>query len=132
MSQLRVALIVLGAVFVAVLALWERRRSSRIARTATLPEAAAPSHAASANSTRLRRVEPSIEDFTAPDDLPTSGELQVPTIHPVEPLIVDVAQEAAVDIPAAARAAAPAPTSVTAPVHASAPVQASAPAQTSA
>jgi cell division protein ZipA len=58
-------------------------------------------------------VEPSIEDFTASDDLPTSGELQVPTIHPVEPLIVDVAQEAAVDIPAAvSRMASPAPASV--------------------
>ena len=122
MSQLRVALIVLGAVFLAVLALWERRRSSRIARTATLPEAAAPSHASSASSTRLRRVEPSIEDFTASDDLPASSELQVPTIHPVEPLIVDVAQEAAVDIPAAvSRASTSASTVAATPVTAAPP-----------
>src|SRR5690349_20264146 len=125
MSQLRVALIVLGAVFVAVLALWERRRSSRIARTAAPPETAAPSHASSASSTRLRRVEPSIEDFTATDDLPTSGELQVPTIHPVEPLIVDVAPEAAVDIPAAVSRVAP---SASAPAIAAAPVSAAPPA----
>ncbi len=88
MSQLRVALIILGAVFVAVLALWERRRSARRSRVVPMPETAPP--AASASSTRLRRVEPSIEDFTATDDLPMSGELQVPTIHPMEPLVMDV------------------------------------------
>jgi FtsZ-interacting cell division protein ZipA len=100
MSQLRVALIILGAVFLALLALWERRRSSRSARAMPLSETAPPP-AASASSVRLRRVEPSIEDFTASDDLPKAEELEVPTIHPVEPLRVDVAPEAAVDIPAA-------------------------------
>jgi cell division protein ZipA len=143
MSQLRVALIILGAVFVAVLALWERRRSARRSRVVPMPETAPP--AASASSTRLRRVEPSIEDFTATDDLPMSGELQVPTIHPMEPLVMDVAPEAAVDIPAAAsRAAATAPAfrsanaSAPASSHAAsdvpehAPSQASAPASASA
>lgn len=104
MSQLRVALIILGAVFVAVLALWERRRSARRARVAPIAETAPP--IASASSTRLRRVEPSIEDFTATDDVPMSAELQVPTIHPVEPLVMDVAPESAVDIPAAVSRAA--------------------------
>jgi FtsZ-interacting cell division protein ZipA len=99
------ALIILGAVFVAVLALWERRRSARRARVASITETAPPP-VASASSTRLRRVEPSIEDFTAADDLPMAGELQVPIIHPVEPLVMDVAREAAVDIPGAASRAA--------------------------
>lgn len=110
MSQLRVALIVLGAVFLAVLALWERRRSARNARAMPLPESTPPP----APSVKLRRVEPSIEDFTASDDLPAAEELQVPTIHPVEPLIMDVASEVAVDIPAAARAPTP-PASPAAP-----------------
>jgi FtsZ-interacting cell division protein ZipA len=100
MTQLRVALIILGAVFIAVLALWERRRAARSARAMPRPEPTPV--AASASSVRLRRVEPSIEDFSASDDLPTSAELQVPIIHPVEPLRIDVAPEAAVDIPAAA------------------------------
>jgi len=103
MSQLRVALIVLGAVFIAMLALWERRRSARSARALPLAESTPALPPASASSVRLRRVEPSIEDFTACDDLPTAVELQVPVIHPVETLRVDVAHEVAVDIPAAAR-----------------------------
>jgi FtsZ-interacting cell division protein ZipA len=107
MSELRVALIVLGAVFLAALALWERRRSARSARVMPLPE---PAPTPPASSVRPRRVEPSIEDFSASDDLPTSEELLVPTIHPVEPLHIDVAREAAVDVPmAATRAAHPHP-----------------------
>lgn len=102
MSQLRVALIVLGAVFIAVLALWERRRSGRSARAIPAPEPASATSSASASSVRLRRVEPSIEDFTSADDIPAPETLEVPTIHPVESLRVDVAREAAVDVPAAA------------------------------
>jgi cell division protein ZipA len=102
MTELRVALIVLGAVFLAALLLWERRRSAR--RVRPMP----PEHAAPAStpppvvslSGRGRR-EPSIGDFSAGEsDLPES--LEVPTIHPVEPVRIEVMREVAVDVPSAA------------------------------
>jgi len=101
MTELRVALIVLGAVFLAALLLWERRRSARRARH--LP----PDHAAPASApqpavsvvARSRR-EPSIGDFSPGEgNLPES--LEVPTIHPVEPVRIEVMREVAVDVPSA-------------------------------
>ena len=50
---------------------------------------------------RNRRIEPSIEDFSPGQaELPES--LDVPTIHPVEPMRVEVMREVAVDVPGAA------------------------------
>jgi FtsZ-interacting cell division protein ZipA len=115
MSELRVALIVLGAVFLAVLLLWERRRSARRARPAPPPEISQPVHApAAAPSARNRRLEPSIGDFSPGDaELPES--LEVPTIHPVDPVRVEVMREVAVDVPGAAAAAAAAAASIEPP-----------------
>lgn len=106
MNELRVALIVLGAVFLAVLLLWERRRSARRSRPAPAPEISQPLSApAVASSARNRRLEPSIGDFSPGEaELPES--LEVPTIHPVDPVRVEVMREVAVDVPGAAAAAA--------------------------
>src|SRR5512147_1182462 len=99
MNELRVALIVLGAVFVAVLLLWERRRSTRRGRPLSPAEhVAPPSHVAAPPASRPRRMEPSIGDF-APGDAQLPESLDVPTIHPVEPVRVEVMREVAVDIP---------------------------------
>jgi FtsZ-interacting cell division protein ZipA len=98
MNDLRTALIVLGAVFLVVLLLWERRRASRRARAMPLPEQTTPA----ATTMRPRRLEPSIEDFTPRDDEDAEA-LEVPTIHPVDPVRVEVMKGAAVDIPSAAQ-----------------------------
>jgi len=99
MDDLRTALIVLGALFVVGLALWERRSASRRARSTTLPE---PTTAASP-STISRRMEPSMDDFSVPGPDGEPDTLEVPTIHPLEPMRIDVSRESAVDVPAAAR-----------------------------
>jgi cell division protein ZipA len=101
MSQLRVALIILGAVFLAALLLWERRRATRKVRSMPPPE---PAHQPALPATpRPRRVEPSIDDFSPGQaNLPES--LDVPTIHPVEPVRIEVMREVAVDVPGAAAA----------------------------
>lgn len=100
MNELRLALIILGAVFLAALLLWERRRSARKGPAMPPPEAA---HPTPSTSVRARRLEPSIEDFSPRDaELPES--LDVPTIHPAEPVRVEVMREVAVDIPGAAAA----------------------------
>jgi cell division protein ZipA len=106
MNELRVALIVLGAVFLAVLLLWERRRSARRSRPAPPPEISQPISAPAVSpSGRNRRLEPSIGDFSPGEaELPES--LEVPTIHPVDPVRVEVMREVAVDVPGAAAAAA--------------------------
>lgn len=104
MDDLRTALIVLGAVFLAGLALWERRRSARRARTMPLHDAPAP-HAASASTLSAnRRMEPSLGEFTVPGPAARLDTLEVPVIHADEPLRVEVSEETAVDVPASARA----------------------------
>jgi FtsZ-interacting cell division protein ZipA len=113
MDDLRTALIVLGALFVGGLALWERRRASRRAGTTILTE----SGSGAAPALMTRRMEPSIEDFSGPGASTEIDTLDVPIIHPTEQLRVDVSKESAVDVPAAARMEAtpspppPAPTS---------------------
>jgi FtsZ-interacting cell division protein ZipA len=105
MNELRVALIVLGAVFLAALLLWERRRSAHRARPAPPAEISHPTVApAASSSARNRRLEPSIGDF-APGEAELPESLDVPTIHPVEPVRVEVMREVAVDVPGAAVAA---------------------------
>ncbi len=102
MTELRVALIVLGAVFLAVLLLWERRRSSHKIRPMPPPEHP-PSSLASAPGSSLparSRREPSIGDFS-PGEAQLPESLEVPTIHPVEPVRIEVMREVAVDVPGA-------------------------------
>jgi cell division protein ZipA len=98
MSELRVALIILGAVFLAVLLLWERRRTMRNVRPMTAQE---PAQQSALAPQRARRMEPSIDDFSPGED-PAPDSLDVPTIHPMEPVRVEVMREVAVDVPGAA------------------------------
>lgn len=104
MNELRVALIVIGAVFLAVLMLWERRRSARKTRPLAQPEQ--PTATVSA-APRVRRLEPSIDEFSPGEE--ESASFDFPAIHPVEPVRVEVMREVAVDIPGAASASAAAP-----------------------
>jgi FtsZ-interacting cell division protein ZipA len=101
MDDLRTALIVLGAVFIAGLALWERRRAARRARSTLLadPPAAVPAGALTAS----RRVEPGIGELSVPGPGAKLETLEVPVMLPTEPLRVDVSTESAVDVPAAVR-----------------------------
>jgi len=102
MTDLRVALIVLGAVFLAALLLWERRRSARRIRPMP-PEHSQPTIGATPATplpARGRR-EPSIDDFS-PGETQLPESLDVPTIHPVEPVRIEVMREVAVDVPGAA------------------------------
>ena len=101
MDELRTALIVLGALFVGGLALWERRSASRRARSTMLPDHAPA--ATTSTSMTSRRVEPSMDDFSVPGPAAELDTLEVPTIHPLEPMRVDVSRESAVDVPSAAR-----------------------------
>jgi FtsZ-interacting cell division protein ZipA len=103
MTELRVALIVLGAVFLAALMLWERRRAARRVRPMPPAEHSQPtmgSMPAMPLPVRNRR-EPSIEDFS-PGEAQLPESLEVPTIHPVEPVRIEIMREVAVDVPGAA------------------------------
>jgi cell division protein ZipA len=97
MSELRWALLGLGLLFLLGLALWEWRNSRR------RHFHDAPVEQPRVESTdRARRIEPRIDgisDVGHEPDMP----LEVPTIHPVEPVRISVAVDHAVDIPAAAR-----------------------------
>jgi cell division protein ZipA len=117
MPELRWALLGLGLLFLAGLALWEWRRPRRGIDThgAAEPEV-------TATSSRLRRLEPRIEprigefaEFNA--DAARSAPLELPTMRAVEatrddsrqsespaarPILVEVAADSAVDVPLAA------------------------------
>ena len=115
MTELRWALLILGAVFLAGLALWEWRRPRQDARGT-----AAPDHQPSAPSVSLppsvpttsvpasvphdrQRREPSMgefaDDFGSPPEMP----MELPTIHAEPTMKVQVLMESAVDMPSAAR-----------------------------
>lgn len=101
MPELRWALIGLGLAFLVGLAIWEWRRSRRVPAQTSMPDAPP------AFVERPRRVEPGFEampDLRVPV---VEDALDVPVIHPVDPL--PVAVETAVDVPAAARGAGGAP-----------------------
>jgi len=100
MDDLRTALIVLGAVFIAGLALWERRRSARRARASLLTD---PVSAPPGALTASRRLEPSIGELSVPGPGAKLDTLEVPVMLPMEPVRVDVSPEAAVDVPSAVR-----------------------------
>ncbi len=97
MSQLRWALLILGAVFLAGLALWEWRRPRQDARGS-----AAPDNVPSAPFDRVRR-EPSMGDFVGEVGLPPEMPMELPTIHAEPTMKVQVLMESAVDTPSAAR-----------------------------
>jgi len=104
MPELRWALGGLGLLFLAGLALWEWRRSGRRHAGRALTE----SGGVVESPERGRRIEPSIDGITGHAASGAHESLEVPLIHPVEPVRVGVAVESAVDIPAAARFETPA------------------------
>jgi len=99
MPELRWALIGLGLAFFLGLALWEWRRTSRLPRRGSRPEAPAPD--VTLVRERPRRVEPGLGDVpgvlvSGPEDV-----FDVPTILPRD---VPISAESAVDVPAVVRA----------------------------
>jgi FtsZ-interacting cell division protein ZipA len=119
MPELRWALLILGAVFLAGLALWEWRRPrqdaggsaasdnvpsypSASSTSASVPAVLPASVPARAPPDRLRR-EPSMgefaDDFGSPPEMP----MELPTIHAEPTMKVQVLMESAVDMPSAAR-----------------------------
>jgi len=122
MSQLRWALLILGAVFLVGLALWEWRRPRQDARGTAAPDnqpsaASAGTHATSLPSgsmqsagvqagsaphDRLRR-EPSMDEFLDDVGSPPEMPMELPTIHAEPTMKVQVLMESAVDMPSAAR-----------------------------
>ena len=120
MPELRWALVGLGVLFLLGLGLWEWRRSGRRHAAKAPPESAViiESH------DRARRIEPSIDGHVGHAGFDPDDSLEVPTIHPGDPVLIGVANESAVDIPAAARfeaRAEPAPSAI--PVAVPLPVQ---------
>lgn len=109
MPELRWALIGLGALFVAGLALWEWRRGRRrLAQSVPDMSVQAVSSAPAAGDEWTRRVEPRIEGMFADGGGPDADPMpihDVPVIHPADAVSVPVpvARESAVDMPAAAR-----------------------------
>lgn len=99
MPELRWALGGLGLLFLAGLALWEWRRAGRRNAGRGLTQSGQVIEAPD----RARRLEPSIDGMKGHAGTNADDALEVPTIHPVEPVLVGVAVESAVDIPAAAR-----------------------------
>lgn len=105
MPELRGALIGLGLLFLAGLALWEWRKSKRRHFTHAYVEPAAVVEAtdrARRLDSGMGRLEPSIDGIPAVDADPGMV-FDVPTIHPVEPVRVALSAGSAVDIPSAAR-----------------------------
>jgi FtsZ-interacting cell division protein ZipA len=97
MPELRWALLVLGAIFLAGLALWEWRRPRQDARGI-----AAPDTQPSAPFDRLRRVEPSMGEFVAAVGPPPEMPMELPAMHAEPTMKVQVLMESAVDTPSAA------------------------------
>jgi cell division protein ZipA len=100
MSDLRLALIVLGAVFLAAVVVWGRR-ATRHKGSISPPE---HSSTTVPIATRPRRVEPGIEDFSSAES--TLPALDLPPMRAVEPVRIEVMREVAVDIPGTAEQAA--------------------------
>ncbi len=105
MPQLRWALTGLGLLFLLGLVLWEWRRSRRAPARSRLPEASVAD--ITLTMERPRRIEPDLGDVVGVFAPRADDSLEVPVIHPVEPITQDVpvAAGSAVDVPAAARGA---------------------------
>ena len=105
MLELRWALIGLGLLFLAGLALWEWRKSRRRHFTHSYAEPAAvaePVDRPRRHEPGVGRIEPSMDGV--PVAKAESGiAFDVPTIHPVEPVRVALSAGSAVDVPSAAR-----------------------------
>jgi ZipA, C-terminal FtsZ-binding domain len=111
MPELRWALVGLGLLFLLGLGLWEWRRSGRRHAARGSPESAVITEPVE----RARRIEPSIDGHVGHVGSDPDNSLEVPTIHPGDPVLIGVANETAVDIPTAARfemRAEPAPSSI--------------------
>ena len=105
MPDLRWALIGLGLLFLAGLALWEWRRSRRVSPRTRLPESTLAD--ITLTTERPRRIEPELGDVVSVF-APRAGEaLEVPVIMPMDAPTQDVRvmSQSAVDVPAAARGA---------------------------
>jgi len=105
MSDLQKALIGLGLLFLAGLALWEWRRARRVRGRVRLPEPAVADITLTAE--RPRRIEPGLGDVVGVFTPQPQDTFEVPSIlaedAPAESL--PVAHDAAVDVPAGARGA---------------------------
>lgn len=99
MPELRVTLIGFGLLFLAGLALWEWRRSKR----RHMPHLRVDPPAIIDHGARPRRAEPIMDGMSGLSATRPGEVLDVPTMHPVEPVMVGVAAESAVDVPSAAR-----------------------------
>lgn len=109
---MRWALIGLGLLFLAGLAMWEWRKSKRRHFTHAYVEPVAPGEpvdrarrlepAVGRIEAGMGRKEPSIDGVSALDADPGMV-FEVPTIHPVEPVRVALSAGSAVDVPSAAR-----------------------------
>lgn len=108
MPELRWALIGLGAMFIAGLALWEWRRARRRMAQEASPVVPVPGPQHPAAEESSRRIEPRIDSLVPGHGAERVPLRDVPVIHPTEPVNVPVAREAAVDMPAAAVKPAPA------------------------
>jgi FtsZ-interacting cell division protein ZipA len=104
MPELRVTLIGLGLLFLAGLALWEWRRSKRrhMPHLRVDPPTIIDHSTRVDHGTRPRR-DPMMDGMSGLSAADPREVLDVPTIHPVEPVMVGVAAESAVDVPSAAR-----------------------------
>jgi cell division protein ZipA len=131
MPELRPVLIGLSLLFLAGLALWEWRKSRRRYSGHLRTE----SGGVEPVQERSRRIELSMEGMSGMKAGDPDESLEVPTIHPVEPVMVGVMAQSAVDVPVAARfepavhRPAPAPAQAPTPVPASMPAPAAVPIQ---
>jgi cell division protein ZipA len=114
MAELRWALLILGAVFLAGLALWEWRRPRHDARGTAAPDnqPSMPSVAAASTPHDRQRREPSIDEFVDDVGPPPEMPMELPTIHAEPTMKVQVLMESAVDTPSAARFEAAIPSAV--------------------
>ena len=102
MAELRWALLILGAVFLAGLALWEWRRPRQDARGTAAPDNQPSVPYSGAPPDRQRR-EPSMGAFAGDVGSPPEMPMELPTIHAEPTMKVQVLMESAVDMPSAAR-----------------------------
>ena len=122
MNELRWALLILGAVFLAGLALWEWRRPRQDARGTAAPDNQPSAPPASTTSTsmpsagaphdRLRRSSRAWANSRMTSGSPPEMPMELPTIHAEPTMKVQVLMESAVDTPSAARFGSDAPAAV--------------------
>jgi FtsZ-interacting cell division protein ZipA len=107
MPELRWALMGLGLLFLAGLVLWEWRRSRRRLAGRGVVESSGSGGEPPERLERPRRIEPSIDGVSGSTSSHAEISLEMPAMHPTEPVFVGVSAQSAVDVPAAARFAVP-------------------------